>query len=197
MKRIVLASGNRGKLAEIREILAGGAIECIAQSELGIDDAEENGLSFVENALIKARHAANASGLPALADDSGLLVDALGGAPGLISARYAGVHGDATANNRKLLQALADVPAHLRTAHFFCVVVFLRSAADPAPIICQGRWHGKILESPRGVNGFGYDPLFFDPKLGAGAAELDASVKNQVSHRGQALAQLRQALAMP
>lgn len=194
MHRLILASGNRGKLAEIREILAGSQFDCVAQSELGINDIEESGATFVENALIKARHASAASGLPTLADDSGLLVDALNGAPGLISARYAGVHGDTPANNLKLLQALKDIPASARTAHFFCVVVLLQHPEDPAPIICQGRWHGRILEAPRGERGFGYDPLFFDPKLNASAAELSNAIKNHVSHRGQALTQLKQAL---
>ncbi len=195
MKRIVLASGNRGKLVEIREILADNTIEWVAQSELGISDVEECGLSFVENALIKARHAAAASGLPALADDSGLIVAALNGAPGLTSARYAGTHGDAAANNRKLLAALADTAEDQRGAYFICVIVLLRSANDPAPLICQAQWHGRILESPRGERGFGYDPLFFDPVLNAAAAELDAATKNRVSHRGKALDQLRAALS--
>ncbi len=196
MKRIVLASGNRGKLAEIREALAGSAMQWIAQNELGIADAEECGLSFVENALIKARHAAKISGLPALADDSGLIVPALNGAPGLTSARYAGSHGDADANNRKLLAALADMAQNQRQAHFICVVVLLRHADDPAPFICQAQWHGRILDSPQGHQGFGYDPLFFDPVLNATAAELDSTVKNRVSHRGKALASLRAALAL-
>lgn len=192
--KLVLASGNRGKLAEMNAILADLAIELVAQPELGIEDVEETGTTFVENALLKARHAALASGLPALGDDSGLCVDALGGAPGLYSARYAGMHGDAAANIAKLLAALHDVPDPQRTAHFHCTIVMLRSADDPAPLIAEGRWHGRILRASRGTNGFGYDPLFFDDTLGFGAAELDAPTKNRVSHRAQALARLREAL---
>ena len=194
-KRVVLASGNRGKLAEIRDVLADTGIELIAQSELGIDDAEETGATFVENALLKSRHAARASGLPALGDDSGICVDALGGAPGLVSARYAGAHGDATANIAKLLSALAGVEDTRRGAHFHCTLVLVRTAGDPAPLIAEGRWHGRILHAPRGDKGFGYDPVFFDSKLGQGAGELDPAVKNRVSHRGQALARLRELIA--
>lgn len=189
--KLVLASGNRGKLAEMNAILADIGIELVAQGELGIDDADETGTTFIENALLKARHAARLSGLPALGDDSGLCVDALGGAPGLYSARYAGAHGDANANIAKLLAALRDVPDERRTAHFHCTIVLLRSADDPAPLIAEGRWHGRILHAPLGTNGFGYDPIFFDDTLGAGAAELDAATKNRVSHRGLALACLR------
>lgn len=192
--KLVLASGNHGKLAEMRALLAELDIEPIAQSDLGIDDIEETGTTFVENALLKARNAARISGLPALGDDSGLCVDALGGAPGLYSARYAGAHGDAAANIAKLLDALRDLPPERRSAHFHCTIVVLRSPDDPAPLIAEGRWHGRILEAPRGANGFGYDPVFFDPTLGAGAAELEQALKNRVSHRGQALAQLRAAL---
>ena len=195
--RIVLASSNAGKLAEMREILAGSRVELIAQGELGIADADETASTFVENALLKARHAARLSGLPALGDDSGLCVDALGGAPGLYSARYAGAHGDATANIAKLLGALRDVPDGQRGAHFHCTIVLLEHADDPAPLIAEGRWHGRILHAPRGRMGFGYDPVFFDPELNAGAAELDAGVKNGVSHRGKALARLRNLLLAP
>jgi XTP/dITP diphosphohydrolase len=190
--KIVVASGNAGKLAEIREILDG--FELIAQRDLGIVDAEETASTFVENALIKARHAARVSGLPALADDSGICVDALGGAPGLISALYAGRHGDNAANNAKLLEALREVPDEKRTAHFHCTIVLLRKPDDPAPLIAEGHWHGRILHAARGNNGFGYDPVFFDPVLGQGAGELDPAVKNRVSHRGQALARLRELL---
>ncbi|MBA8889649.1 XTP/dITP diphosphohydrolase [Dokdonella fugitiva] len=193
--RLVLASGNRGKLVEMREILAGLDLELVAQSELGIADADEIATTFVENALLKARQAARASGLPALGDDSGLCVDALGGAPGLYSARYAGAHGDATTNIAKLLDALRDVPDDERTAHFHCTIVLLRSADDPAPLVAEGRWHGRILHAPRGSGGFGYDPVFLDPALGAGAAEIDPATKNRVSHRGLALARLRELLA--
>jgi XTP/dITP diphosphohydrolase len=196
-RRIVLASGNRGKLAEIRDVLADTGIELVAQSDLGIADADETGTTFVENAIIKARHAARASGLPALGDDSGICVDALGGAPGLVSAMYAGVHGDSAANIAKLLGALERVDDARRTAHFHCTLVLLRSAEDPAPLIAEGRWNGRILEAPRGNNGFGYDPIFFDPVLGAGAAELDPAMKNRVSHRGKALALLREIIGRP
>ena len=191
MPRIVLASSNAGKLVELREILAGLDIELVAQSEFGIADADETGTTFVENALIKARHAASTSGLPSLGDDSGICVDALGGAPGLLSARYAGMHGDNAANIAKLLDALIGVDLAHRGAHFHCAVVLLESANDPAPLIAEGRWHGRILDAPRGANGFGYDPVFFDPALGRGAAELDSVTKNRVSHRAQALARLR------
>ncbi len=188
--KLVLASGNAGKLVELRELLADRAIELVPQQALGIGDAEESASTFVENALIKARHAARISSLPALADDSGLCVDALDGAPGLRSARYAGSHGDAAANIAKLLDALREVPDARRSAHFHCTIVLLRSADDPAPLIAEGRWHGRILPAPRGAHGFGYDPVFFDPAHGLGAAELDPAIKNRISHRGQALAQL-------
>ena len=194
-RRLVLASGNAGKLAELRALLGGDGLELVAQSDLGVDDIEETGLTFVENALLKARHAARGTGLPALADDSGLCVDALGGAPGLYSARYAGAHGDARANIAKLLDALADVPDARRTAHFHAVVVLLRHADDPQPIIAEGRWPGRILHAPRGDRGFGYDPVFLDPVHGSSAAELDPALKNRISHRGQALATLRARLA--
>jgi len=189
--KLVLASGNPGKLIEMREILADLDVELVAQSDLGIEDADETGTTFVENALIKARHAASASGLPALGDDSGLCVDALNGAPGLYSARYAGGHGDAEANNAKLLDAMRDIPDDRRSAHFHCTIVLLRHADDPAPLIAEGRWHGRILRAQRGSNGFGYNPVFLDPPSGLSAAELDASTKNRLSHRGQALARLR------
>jgi len=192
--KVVVASGNIGKLAEIQDIL-GAEFELVAQHVLGIADADETGGTFVENALIKARNAARISGLPALADDSGICVDALGGAPGLISALYAGRHGDNAANNAKLLEALRDVPDERRTAHFHSTIVLLRSAEDPAPLIAEGRWYGRILQAPRGDKGFGYDPVFFDPLLDKGAGELDPAVKNRVSHRGQALARLRDLLA--
>ena len=197
MKSLVLASSNAGKLAELRELLGGDGYTLVAQSELGIADADETATTFVENALLKARHAASASGLPALGDDSGICVDALGGAPGLYSARYAGRHGDAAANIVKLLDALRDVPESARGAHFHCTIVLVAHANDPAPLIAEGRWYGRILTAPRGAGGFGYDPVFFDPVLDSGAAELDSVVKNRVSHRGRALAQLRALLAGP
>lgn len=194
MQRVVLASSNAGKLAELRELLADSGIELIAQSELGINDADETGLTFVENAILKARHASRLSGLPALADDSGLCVAALGGAPGLYSARYAGIHGDVVANNRKLLEVMRDTPDGQRNAHFQCSLALLQSANDPSPLIAEGRWHGTILHAPRGNGGHGYDPLFFDPNTGLGAAEMAASAKNQISHRGKALTALRKLL---
>lgn len=193
--KLVLASGNVGKLAELRALLAGSGIELVAQSELGIGDADEAAHTFVENAILKARHAACACGLPALADDSGLCVDALEGAPGLYSARYAGTHGDNAANNAKLLRELDGVPEAKRTAHFVCVLALLRSAGDPDPILATGRWPGCVLTAPRGEQGFGYDPIFLpDDGHGRGAAELEPAVKNRISHRGQALTALLQLL---
>lgn len=194
MQRIVLASGNRGKLTEFRQLLAACEWDIVAQSELQIADAEETGLSFVENAILKARNAAQHSGLPALADDSGLEVDALQGAPGIYSARFAGAHADDTANNQKLITALSDVPTAQRGARYQCVLVFMRHARDPSPLICQGSWEGEILMAPRGTEGFGYDPLFYVPALQQTAAELPAAQKNQISHRGQALQRLLIAL---
>ncbi len=193
--KLVLASGNRGKLAELRELLADAGYELHAQSEFGVEDAEETGLTFVENAILKARHVARATGLPALGDDSGLCVDALGGAPGLYSARYAGSHGDAQANIDKLLAALEDVPDASRTARFCCVLALLRHADDPQPLIAEGIWEGRILRAPRGDGGFGYDPVFLDPERDRSAAELDPALKNRISHRGRALAVLRERLA--
>jgi XTP/dITP diphosphohydrolase len=195
MKTLVLATSNRGKLAEIQPLLADCGYALITQGELGVMDAVEDGHTFVENALIKARHACAATGLPALADDSGLIVDALDGAPGLISAHYAGLHGDSAGNIRKLLDALVDVPEEKRGARFYSTIVLLRHADDPQPIIVEGIWEGRILDAPRGEGGFGYDPVFFDPLLDAGAAELPPEIKNRVSHRGKALVQLRLRLA--
>ena len=194
MKQLVLASGNAGKLAEFKRLLAGAGIEVVSQSSLGVDDAEETGLTFVENALLKARHAARITGLPALADDSGLCVDALGGAPGLYSARYAGAHGDHAANITKLLGELDGLPTEKRGGHFHCTLVVVRHAEDPDPLIAQGRWRGQILTAPRGEGGFGYDPVFLDPVSGRSAAELSPAQKNAASHRGLALAQLIPAL---
>jgi XTP/dITP diphosphohydrolase len=192
MQKLVLASGNAGKLREFREILAPHGFQLIAQGELGIADPEETGLSFVENALLKARHASQLSNLPALADDSGLCVDALGGAPGLYSARYAGEHGNHAANIQRLLQALGGQTE--RGAYFISVIALLRHPLDPAPLIAEGRWHGRILEAPRGDGGFGYDPVFEDPDSGCSAAELASEHKHRVSHRGQALTALIAAL---
>ena len=193
--KFVVASSNAGKLAEFRDLLGEAGYEFVTQGELGVTDAEETGLTFVENALLKARHAARVTGLPALADDSGLCVDALGGAPGLYSARYAGPHGDAQANIAKLLDAMKDVPRAQRTAHFIAVIVLLRHAEDPQPVIAEGRWSGRILDAPRGDGGFGYDPVFLDPENNLSAAEFDPAIKNRLSHRGRALAVLRQKLA--
>ena len=190
-RRLVLASGNAGKLVELRELLGDAGLQLHAQSEFGVRDVDETGLTFVENALLKARHAARETGLPALGDDSGLCVDALGGAPGLYSARYAGAHGDAQANITKLLDALRDVPDDARTAHFHAVVVLLRTPDDAQPIIAEGRWTGRILHGPRGDGGFGYDPVFLDTQLQASAAELDPATKHARSHRGLALTALR------
>ncbi|MEQ1512414.1 MAG: RdgB/HAM1 family non-canonical purine NTP pyrophosphatase [Lysobacteraceae bacterium] len=192
--KLVLASGNAGKLAELRDLLCDAGIDLHAQSEFGVEDAEETGLTFVENAILKARHAARATGLPSLGDDSGLCVDVLDGAPGLYSARYAGTHGDAGANIVKLLDALRDVPGDRRGARFVCVLALLRHAEDPQPLIAEGVWEGRILSAPRGNRGFGYDPVFFDSERGMGAAELDAALKNRISHRGRALALLRDKL---
>jgi len=196
MQRLVVATGNPGKLAEIREVLANTGIELVSQRELGIADADETGTTFVENALLKARQATRLSGLPALADDSGLIVDALGGAPGLISAHYAGVLHDSARNIDKLLRELDGVPAEKRGARFHSVIVVLRNAGDPAPLIVEGTWHGRILETPRGSGGFGYDPVFYDPTRGLSAAEMGPTLKNRLSHRGQALHALRERLPL-
>ena len=190
--KLVLASGNAGKLAELRGLLD---VEVIAQSQLCIDDAGETGTTFVENAILKARHAARASGLPALGDDSGLCVDALEGAPGLYSARYAGEHGNAQANIAKLLRELDGVAVENRGAQFVCVLALLHSAGDADPLIAHARWRGRILHAPRGERGFGYDPVFLpDDGDGQSAAELDPVLKNRISHRGKALARLREML---
>ena len=191
--KLVLASGNAGKLAELRELLGDG-FELHAQSEFGVGDAEETGLSFIENAILKARHAARATGLPALGDDSGLCVDALGGAPGLYSARYAGTHGDAEANIEKLLGAMDGIEDASRTARFVCALALVRHADDPQPLLAEGLWEGRILHTRQGDNGFGYDPVFFSPAHGCSAAELPASTKNRDSHRGRALAILQDRL---
>jgi len=195
MQKLVLASGNAGKLKEFREILAPHGFELIAQGELDIPDPEETGLSFVENALLKARHASQLSNLPALADDSGLCVEALGGAPGLYSARYAGQHGNHAANIERLLQALHGRLEGERSAYFISVISLIRHPLDPAPVIAEGRWHGRILDAPRGEGGFGYDPVFEDPESGRSAAELEPAHKHRISHRGRALASLLEAIA--
>ncbi|KEA65194.1 Nucleoside 5-triphosphatase RdgB (dHAPTP, dITP, XTP-specific) [Marinobacterium lacunae] len=193
--RIVLASGNRGKLNEFNQILSPLHVSVVPQSDFAVRDAAETGLSFVENAIIKARHACQVTGLPALADDSGLEVDALRGAPGIYSARYAGEGASDEENNRKLLTALANVPDAERTARFQCVLVFMRHAEDPTPLICQGSWEGYILHEPRGQNGFGYDPLFLVPERDCASAELTPEEKHALSHRGKAVQQLISAIS--
>lgn len=189
--KIVVASNNRGKLAEFSQLL-GERFKLLSQGELQVEEVEENGLSFVENALLKARNAALQTDLPALADDSGLCVDALGGAPGIYSARYAGAGASDADNNSKLIHDLKGIGE--RRAHFHCALVFVRHPEDPAPIICEGRWPGEIVDQARGDNGFGYDPHFYIPELKQCAAELPAEQKNRLSHRGRAVAQLVQRL---
>lgn len=189
-RRLVLASGNAGKVREINQLLAEAAIEVVAQTEYGVPEIEETGLSFVENAILKARNAAQHTGFPAMADDSGIEVDALNGAPGIYSARYAGVGGGDRANIDKLLAELATTPDAQRRARFRCVMVYMAHATDPTPVICLGTWEGRILRNPRGANGFGYDPVFYVPTHDCSAAELPPEIKNQLSHRGQALRQL-------
>ena len=188
--RVCLASNNAGKVREINQLLGDSGITVVPQSEFGCPEAEETGLTFVENAIIKARNAALHSGLPAIADDSGIEVDALKGAPGIYSARYAGRGASDEANLRKLLGDLQGIPEAERTARFQCLMVYMRHAEDPTPLICQGTWEGRILAEPRGDNGFGYDPVFRVPELEHSAAELEADTKNRLSHRGQALRQL-------
>jgi XTP/dITP diphosphohydrolase len=199
MKQVVLASGNAGKLKEFGQCLAPLGIELVPQNEFVSEEVEETGLSFVENAILKARHAAAASGLPALADDSGLEVDVLGGAPGIYSARYSGssLKGQAkdAANSAQLIADLADIPLVQRTARFQCVLVYMRHAADPTPLICQAAWEGVIMDSAQGEHGFGYDPIFQVLEKGCRAAELTPTQKIAISHRGKALAQLQRALS--
>ncbi|MDG4594971.1 MAG: RdgB/HAM1 family non-canonical purine NTP pyrophosphatase [Candidatus Contendobacter sp.] len=194
MRKIVLATGNAGKLREFAAVLAELELEIMPQSAFNVPEADETGLTFIENALLKARNAALHTGLPALADDSGLVVDALGGAPGIRSARYAGPNADDRANIDKLLVELREVPLKRRTARFVCVLAWLRHPADPTPLICQGSWEGVILAEPRGANGFGYDPIFFVPGVQRTAAEMDPADKNRLSHRGRALTLLGQRL---
>lgn len=186
--RVVLASNNRGKLAELRPLLADLHLELVSQAELDIEPAPEDGLTFVENAVAKARHVCRAAGLPAIADDSGLVVPALDGRPGIRSARFAGEHASDAENNARLVAELAGT--RHPSAHFYCALVFLRSAADPAPLIATGRWQGRIVAQPRGAAGFGYDPHFLVDGLDRTAAELEPELKNQLSHRGQATASL-------
>lgn len=195
VKKIVLASNNPGKLREIQAVLDQQRFHLIQQSEFKVSEVAETGTTFVENAIIKARHAAQHTGLPALADDSGIEVDALQGAPGIYSARYAGSDADDKSNNAKLLSQLANTPDTQRTARFQCVIVYMRHAQDSMPLICQGTWEGAILHKVTGKNGFGYDPLFFVPTHGCSSAELDPEEKNRISHRAQALQKLIVALA--
>ncbi len=191
-QKVVLASGNQGKLREFIRMLSSQDMEIIKQSEFNVPDVEETGLTFVENAIIKARHAAKITGLPALADDSGIEVDALNGLPGIYSARYSGEGDDA--NNIKLLETMKDVPDDKRTARFRCCIVYMRHAEDPSPIIADAAWEGSILHELKGENGFGYDPLFYVPTHGCSSAEIDPDEKNRISHRGQALRLLLAAL---
>ena len=189
MRKIVLATNNAGKAREFGQLLQNFGCEVVSQKEFFAGDVEETGLTFVENALIKARAACEASGLPSIADDSGLEVDALQGAPGIYSARYAGINATDATNVSKLLSDLQDVPTVRRTARFVCVIVYLRHAKDPVPLISLGTWNGILLTAPQGENGFGYDPVFFVPEQQCSAAQLSAEVKNSMSHRGQALRQ--------
>jgi XTP/dITP diphosphohydrolase len=195
MQTIVLASGNQGKLQEFRDLLNRDRFEIKAQSEFGVTSVDETGLTFVENAILKARHACTITGLPAIADDSGIEVDALRGAPGIYSARFAGENASDEENNLKLLQSLQHVPKGDRTARYQCVLVYMQHDMDPTPIICQAAWEGMILDAPRGKGGFGYDPLFFVPDQNCSAAELERGKKNILSHRGQAMQMLLAALA--
>ncbi|MGO9514886.1 MAG: RdgB/HAM1 family non-canonical purine NTP pyrophosphatase [Steroidobacteraceae bacterium] len=194
LKLLVIASGNAGKLREFRTLLAGLPFDVRSQSSLGVAPPEETGSSFLSNALLKARHAAAATGTAAIADDSGLEVDALGGAPGIHSARYAGVGADASANTEKLVAALAGVPMRQRRARYRCVLVFVDGPRDKTPLTAEGVWEGYVLDTPRGSGGFGYDPYFWLPELEATAAELALEDKNRRSHRGQALRSLREQL---
>ncbi len=188
--KVILASGNKGKLNEFNQLLGPFNIEVLPQSEFNVSSVEETGLTFIENAILKARHASEVSGLPAIADDSGLEVDALKGAPGIYSARYSGEGANDTTNNQKLLRELCGVKTEDRTARFQCVLVYLEHPADPTPIVCQGSWEGFILEAPAGEQGFGYDPLFWVPSKQCSSAELDRDEKNRLSHRGKALGEL-------
>lgn len=194
MQKVVLATGNAGKVRELASLLNDFGLDVVAQTELGVDSVEETGLTFIENAILKARHAAKMTGLPALADDSGLAVDVLGGAPGIYSARFSGVDASDQQNLEKLLEELQDVPDDKRQAQFHCVLVYMRHADDPTPLVCHGSWQGVITREQAGSGGFGYDPIFFVPSLGKTAAELTREEKSAISHRGQALKLLLEAL---
>ncbi|HEY0211034.1 RdgB/HAM1 family non-canonical purine NTP pyrophosphatase [Acerihabitans sp.] len=194
MQKVVLATGNAGKVAELADLLADFGLDVVAQTTLGVDSAEETGLTFIENAILKARHAAAATGLPAIADDSGLAVDSLGGAPGIYSARYAGAAASDRQNLEKLLDVMRDVPDDQRGASFHCVLVYLRHALDPTPLVCHGGWRGVISRAPSGTGGFGYDPVFYLPGENRTAGQMTRAEKQRVSHRGQALTLLLDAL---
>lgn len=194
MQKVVLATGNPGKVRELADLLAAFGLDIVAQTELGVESAEETGLTFIENAILKARHAAEITGLPAIADDSGLAVDALGGAPGIYSARYAGVDASDQQNLDKLLVSLEKVPNGERQAQFHCVLVYVRHATDPTPLVFHGSWAGEITRAAAGAGGFGYDPIFYVPELGKTAAELSKDEKRAVSHRGKALTLLLEAM---
>ncbi|AFJ45690.1 XTP/dITP diphosphatase [Shimwellia blattae] len=194
MQKVVLATGNAGKVRELADLLNNFGLDIVAQTTLGVESAEETGLTFIENAILKARHAARATGLPAIADDSGLAVDALGGAPGIYSARYAGEEASDRQNLEKLLDTMKAVPDDQRTARFHCVLVYLRHADDPTPLVCHGSWEGRIARAPAGDGGFGYDPVFFVPSEGKTAAQLTRDEKRAISHRGQALKLLLEAM---
>lgn len=187
MNSIVLASGNKGKLREFAHMFAPMDIEIIPQADFGVPEVAETGLTFVENAILKARNAANYSGLPAIADDSGIEVDALSGAPGIYSARFAGEHASDQDNLYALLDAMKDIPEHERTARYQCLLVYMRHAKDPTPLICQASWQGRILTSPVGDGGFGYDPIFWVPETECSSAQLTADQKHAISHRGKAM----------
>ncbi|ROV61907.1 XTP/dITP diphosphatase [Vibrio ponticus] len=195
MSKIVLATGNQGKVREMADLLADFGFEVLAQSEFNVTEADETGTTFIENAIIKARHAAKETGLPAIADDSGLEVDYLKGAPGIYSARYAGVGASDEENLNKLLNAMQGVPEAQRTARFHCVLVLMRHADDPTPIVCHGKWEGRILTEAQGENGFGYDPIFYVPEDNCSSAQLEPTRKKQLSHRGKALKALFATLA--
>jgi len=194
MKKVVLATGNAGKVRELAGLLADFGLDIVAQTELGVSSAEETGLTFIENAILKARHAAQITGLPAIADDSGLAVNALGGAPGIYSARYAGEDASDQQNLEKLLVALKDVPDAERQAQFHCVLVYMRHAEDPTPLVFHGSWDGIITHAPAGIGGFGYDPIFYVPSEGKTASQLTREEKSAISHRGQALKLLLEAM---
>ena len=195
MNNVVLATGNAGKVREMSDLLSDYGFNVLSQSEFNVPDVAETGTTFIENAIIKARHAAKCTGLPAIADDSGLEVDALSGAPGVYSARYAGIEATDSANIDKLLESLHHVPDEQRSARFHCVLVFMRHENDPTPLVCHGQWEGKILTKRCGENGFGYDPVFYVPETACASAELEPKDKKRLSHRGKALQRLFKALS--